>query len=1514
MKDLESQWIDSAGIHSGRNTASLVIQVTSAENGRLNIPLGNSLTDALFTRTGHDLIINENPNKSFVIPNYFTQEHSPDLISDNGKLLRAETINLLAGGEPSAHQYAGPAEAPNSIGTVEKLDGEVSVIRSGETTTLHQGDAVYQDDVIQTGLHGDIAIKFVDDSVFTLGNDARMTLDKMVYDPGTGEGESSVTVVKGMFRFISGEVAANNPGDMVVHTPVATIGIRGTTGGGHVLGPGQENRFYLEPNADGTVGWFDVKTDKGTVNMNQPYMEVGIKEITAAPPTPGFTTPETIRQHFGDVIEFSPEGRYDARPEAEPLKESSQLLNQGKTAQNIQSVTTPAQPSEGSVKHTDPSDGTPTAQEQLALAAPVSLFNRGNDPTVNPISQYISLNNELKPTYSENAPPPPVANHTLWGNPRDLAPKPEPKTGVEEYVRFLQDNLSGTQPSPSTPAPTLNFYALDASSIETLIGNAGNNGFIVNNSYTLYSNPTITTANSTDILTGGAGFDSLQLNSHTNNFGIADLNSSTTGIDAIRFADSSVSNLSITLNNAMVDQSDNNRLLLGLDNKTVILDASAVTNGTFGITLEGNGTNITMNGGSNAHIELVGDSNLTTGSTGDYHFIVNNGAHNITLTGNNNDQSLWLKGGTTNSTFGNGENHTRISAGSHTVTGGNGTDIIFATGGSNLSLSGGNGADILHIENTNMVTLAGGVGNDVLEAVNAGTARLDGGSGSDSYFVRGNGTITIQDSFSSGTGNFYTFDKFSGTANLMTYSAASGTADTIQLNALLNGSNVNIAQDISNGTAVNVLLQMGPNPLSNNSYAQSANNLVISTILGGRMTLEDFFSGKNQYTISSNRYDPFALITGGNAETIALDSTQTISNITLDNNPFTTIGGVAIISMSMVGHGLKTGDTITIAGSGTVNGIPAGQINGAHTITVVDANSFTFTTSSTAGSTGTGGGTSITANLTRALYDDISDFTSATIAGASNQGYVLGTAGNDVITGASTGIATQLYGGAGNDTIIAYTGDSSNGGDGNDIIIKADGSGAVTLNGGGGFDILDYSQLTDTDGVTVNLGTALQSSNANAGNFNDNISGFEGVRGTAYADSLTGSSGKDYFDGGAGADTINGGGGSDTVDYRTATTALTITLDNSGNATLTHAEMGNDSLLGIENIMGGAGNDSITGGTANNIFYGMGGNDTLSGGGGSDTLIGGTGNDTLYLGSDTSKDMVMLDSANGTDTIHDFTANSTVDATNYTNQDILDISKLVYDAGLNGMSFFDLLQNHLLQITQNGSDTSIAFDLDGAGSGGLSTIANLTGTTAGNLDWAHFILNGGDSSAIIQNGDGTSANDRIYLDAGTGAYAGAGNDIMEISNAGFGVTYSGEAGNDSFVIRDLSSFTNATTTYDGGSGFDTLVLDAGNIDFSGITLAQTKSIEALDIYGNNLTHLNAESVFNLTDAGHNLYINNSSNTGSISLESGQWSLVSNAELTNLPEVNANNSDYTTYVSQHNGTDVYVHVNNHVTTI
>ena len=83
-------------------------------------------------------------------------------------------------------------------------------------------------DDILTASGSVLQILLLDRTSFTVGANARIRIDRFVYDPARGASAVGASVAKGAFRFMSGKATRGSPGQSSVSTPVGSIGIRGT--------------------------------------------------------------------------------------------------------------------------------------------------------------------------------------------------------------------------------------------------------------------------------------------------------------------------------------------------------------------------------------------------------------------------------------------------------------------------------------------------------------------------------------------------------------------------------------------------------------------------------------------------------------------------------------------------------------------------------------------------------------------------------------------------------------------------------------------------------------------------------------------------------------------------------------------------------------------------------------------------------------------------------------------------------------------------------------------------------------------------------------------------------------------------------------------------------------------------------------------------------------------------------------------------------------------------------------
>jgi len=111
--------------------------------------------------------------------------------------------------------------------TIQHVGAAVVQASLSDETAAKVNDPVYRGDVVKTGADGRLGINFADGSSFNLSSNARMELNEFVYDPGSKSNSTLFSLAKGTFTFVAGDVAKT--GDMKVDTPVATMGIRGTT-------------------------------------------------------------------------------------------------------------------------------------------------------------------------------------------------------------------------------------------------------------------------------------------------------------------------------------------------------------------------------------------------------------------------------------------------------------------------------------------------------------------------------------------------------------------------------------------------------------------------------------------------------------------------------------------------------------------------------------------------------------------------------------------------------------------------------------------------------------------------------------------------------------------------------------------------------------------------------------------------------------------------------------------------------------------------------------------------------------------------------------------------------------------------------------------------------------------------------------------------------------------------------------------------------------------------------------
>ena len=355
---------------------------------------------------------------------------------------------------------------------------------------------------------------------------------------------------------------------------------------------------------------------------------------------------------------------------------------------------------------------------------------------------------------------------------------------------------------------------------------------------------------------------------------------------------------------------------------------------------------------------------------------------------------------------------------------------------------------------------------------------------------------------------------------------------------------------------------------------------------------------------------------------------------------------------------------------------------------------------------------------------------------------VIGTEFDDTIVGDNQD--NQLSGMEGDDSL--------EGGSGNDTLYGS--IGKDTLRGGIGEDLARFDGLDGIGGsVTINLRKYYALIN---GAYAQTLDSIEDVSGTINSDTIIGDDSSNKLSGGKGGydaiygcggdDTLSmddfggsygswftvimhGGEGNDTVDYSSLNlfdnnNYVNIDLSN-GTASRYISSWGwmglaGDTLISIENVITGAGNDTIYGNEAANNLNGGDGVNTIFGFDGDDTLIGGSGADYLWGGSGSDRFV----GRDGNDYFYDYEGVSYYDGGDGT--DTVDYSYTEDTTGIN----IDL-NNHLDSTQDRFFDVEIIYGTDYTDS--------IKGDTAANQ------LHGRSGDDVLYTGGG---NDSIYGDDG----------------------------------------------------------------------------------------------------------------------------------------------------------------------
>jgi len=466
-------------------------------------------------------------------------------------------------------------------------------------------------------------------------------------------------------------------------------------------------------------------------------------------------------------------------------------------------------------------------------------------------------------------------------------------------------------------------------------------------------------------------------------------------------------------------------------------------------------------------------------------------------------------------------------------------------------------------------------------------------------------------------------------------------------------------------------------------------------------------------------------------------------------------------------------------------------------------------------------------NLVGSHYSD-------TLEGSSLGNMIKGGFGDDSMSGLEGD--DTMDGGYGRDTIDA--------GAGNDIVYfdEFDRPDDVTLKaavrGGAGSDTLVAQE--DGYGKTISLwyypefenviGTSLKDYIIGANDHNILVGGQGNdiIRGLAGKDTIYGGEGADLLDGGTDADVLYGGSGNDTLVYDKADLLID---GNDGYDVLVLSELagrvdialqGNRKMKGIEEIIGGNGDNYLTGDNTDNVFYGAGGKDTLNGAGGNDELHGGIGNDSYLFGAGYGND-TMYDNANK-ESITDWNDMLILSSAFSSDSGMVQVGDhvkitLTANDNLTVAGWFDMTADQRFERVKM---KGVEYTVD-------------TGAVISKSNNKNFFMGNDEDNVVSGLGLGNNADIAFGL---------GGNDLL-VGGKGSDSLY-GDAGSDTLYgneDNDLLVGDSGDDLLDGGGGSDTLIGGEGRDSLYGGAGADWMIADAMDIAdgGNDVDMLDVRS-------------------------------------------------------------------------
>lgn len=173
------------------------------------------------------------------------------------------------------------------MGKVVEQTGPTEIVRNKRSTPSAVNSPVEMNDTIITA-QSKAQLSFEDKTTVKITEQSKLVIDDFVYDPNKGTGKLAMRVAMGTARYASGQIAKNNPQQVAVRTPTATIAVRGTDFSMTVDEMGR-SLVILLPSCDEkacVTGAIEVSNEAGSVVLDVAFQATYVPTLNSRPSSP----------------------------------------------------------------------------------------------------------------------------------------------------------------------------------------------------------------------------------------------------------------------------------------------------------------------------------------------------------------------------------------------------------------------------------------------------------------------------------------------------------------------------------------------------------------------------------------------------------------------------------------------------------------------------------------------------------------------------------------------------------------------------------------------------------------------------------------------------------------------------------------------------------------------------------------------------------------------------------------------------------------------------------------------------------------------------------------------------------------------------------------------------------------------------------------------------------------------------------------------------------------------------